>query len=219
MDEICVRANLALENKKFLQDLEVSANPTVADELDDEYNQACAKVDKVTLKLYFTHLQNGKLENAYDLAQRLHLEKSFEIAMEAADRSGYSRLSDRIHDVREHRFPILDVSEDEDHFDDGQSIIDISTTEPNVNGRRISPISTSRTKRKDTEEDNDDMEESSPESSTNGNRRINPFAKKLKESPPKTMVESPVPKKPALSRMSTFSAESRQKSKFAKHFL
>lgn len=218
MDEICVRANLALENKKFLQDLELTANPAVEGELDSEYNQACAKVDKVTLKLYFTFLQNSKLENAYDLAQRLHLEKSFEIAMEAADRLGFTRLSDRIHDLRESRFPILDVSEDDEQFDD-HSTTDLPHSEPQEISRRISPESTTRTKRKDIEEDIDDMEESCPEPATNSNRRINPFAKKLKESPPKTLVESPVPKKPALSRMSTFSAESRQKSKLAKHFL
>lgn len=218
MDEICVRANLALENKKFLQDLELSANPGIGDELDIEYNQACAKVDKVTLKLYLTFMQDGKLENAYDLTQRLHLEKSLEIAMEAADRSGHARLSDRIHALREERFPILEEPEDEDQFDN-LSPVGLSTAEPEMM-RRISPSSITRTKRKHPEEDDDvDLQEPTSESSNNINRRLNPFAKKHKESPPKTIMESPQPKKPALSRMSTFSAESRQKSKLTKHFL
>ena len=62
MDEICVRANLALENKKFVEDLEVSANPGIEDELEDEYTQACVQVDKVTLKLLFNLMKEEKLD-------------------------------------------------------------------------------------------------------------------------------------------------------------
>lgn len=227
MDEICVRANLALENKKFVQDLELSANPGIEDELEDEYTQACVQVDKVTLKLLFNLMKEEKLENAYDLAQRLHLEKSLEVASKGADRVGQTRLSDRIHDLREMRFPVTNEPEDRPEFDDDDEQQHDETPQERVslNSRRVSPnTDTARfSKRREREEDLaesdvDTLDEPEPEPVT-ARRRLNPFAKKHKESPPKEMMESPRPKHPTLSRMSTFTAESRQKSKLAKHFL
>ena len=253
MDEICVRANLALENKKFVQDLEVSANPGIEDELEDEYTQACVQVDKVTLKLLFNLMKEEKLENAYDLAQRLHLEKSLEVASKGADRVGQTRLSDRIHDLREMRFPVANEPEDRPEFDDDddddeQQYDETPQERVSLNYKRVSPdIDTARfSKRRErevhlAESDVDTLDEPEPEPVTvrrrlnpfvnvdtldepepepvTVRRRVNPFAKNHKESPPKEMMESPRPKQPTLSRMSTFTAESRQKSKLAKHFL
>ena len=226
MDEICVRANLALENKKFVQDLELSANPGIEDELEDEYTQACAQVDKVTLRLLFNLMKEEKLENAYDLAQRLHLEASLELASKGADRVGQTRLSDRIHDLREMRFPVGNEPEERQEFDDDEQQYDETPQErASVNSKRVSPnTDTARfSKRREREEDlaesdNDTLDEPEPEP-VKVRRRLNPFAKKHKESPPKEMMESPRPKQPTLSRLSTFTAESRQKSKLAKHFL
>ena len=250
MDEVCVRANLALENKKFVQDLELSANPGIEDELEDEYTQACVQVDKVTIKLLFNLMKEEKLENAYDLAQRLHLVESLIVASKGADRVGQTRLSDRIHELREMRFPV--GNEDDD---DEQQYDQTPQERSSLSSKNVSPdTDTARfSKRREREEDhaesdvdtldeperepvkvrrrlNRDREEDLAESDVDTldeperepvkvRRRLNPFAKKHKESPPKEMMESPRPKQPTLSRMSTFTAESRQKSKLAKHFL
>ena len=217
MDEVYVRASLALENKKFVNEFELSTDATAdAGELEQEYDAMCIEIDKVTLKLFFTLVQGGKLECAYDLSQRLHNEKSFNVAITAADRCGQQKLSDRIHDLMEERFR-EDLVEEEDVSDDESLAMDNAPTEETVvHLRRVSPNAV--TKRKEREED---VEASSevPEPANKVRRRLNPFAKTHKESPPKAMMESPQAKKPTLSRMSTFSAESRQKSKLAKHFL
>ena len=47
-------------------------------------------------------VEAGKLERALDLVERLHLEKSFEIAMTIADH--HRKLVDLIEDVKERRF-------------------------------------------------------------------------------------------------------------------
>jgi len=219
LDEICVRANLALENKRFVQEIEVSANPGMEEDLEDEYSRACAKVDKATLTFFFKLMEDEKLENAYDLAQRLHLEKSLEIASTAADRVGQARLSDRIHDLRDMRFPLIEDPEEELQMYDNEPEYNNDT--PKESTALYREVTATKFKRKEHEEtledsDAESLDEPKPEPVR---RRLNPFAKKHKESPPKKMMESPRPKKLTLSRMSTFTAESRQKSKLAKHFL
>ena len=226
-----MRSNLALENKDFMNDFELLVDPNIdAEEQEDEFQNMLVQVDKVSLKLFFTLLDDGKLENAFDLAKRLHLEKSFDIAMEAADRFGQSRLSDRIYDLKEDRFreergDLQD--EDENEVLDDQSIASDSQYAPTVDRdqeqkpRRVSPVAS--VKRKDREEDFDETDDEDlldPEPEREPvRRRLNPFAKKRKESPAKAVMNSPKVKKSTLSRMSTFSAESRKKSKLSKHLL
>jgi hypothetical protein len=59
--------------------------------------------DKVTLKMFAAIVEAGKLERALDLVERLHLEKSFELAMTIAD--NHRKLVDFIEDVKDRRFP------------------------------------------------------------------------------------------------------------------
>ena len=47
-----------------------------------------AQVDKVTLKLFMQIVQSSKVERGLDLAERLHLEKSYYLAVKAVDRIG-----------------------------------------------------------------------------------------------------------------------------------
>jgi hypothetical protein len=58
--------------------------------------------DKVVLKLFATTVEAGKLERALDLVERLHLEKSFDLAMVLAD--NHRRLVDLIEDAKERKF-------------------------------------------------------------------------------------------------------------------
>jgi hypothetical protein len=204
-------------------ELNVSSNQgDYAAEVEDEYEELCKKVDKVTLKLFFSLVDNGEpgiQENAFDLVRRLHFEKSYDLAVKAADMRGLTKLSDRILDSKEERFD--DVDDDEDPVGEpssNESINYTPTDHPPVQRRKVSPISSTKRKERDENEEVD-SENDMPEPKLVPRRRANPFAKKLKESPPKSIMDSPLLKKPTLSRMSTFSAESRQKSKLTKHFL
>lgn len=223
-----MRANLALENKQFFNDFAISVDNTIdAQEVENEYTRLCVQVDKVSLKLYFTLIENGLSERALDVVKRLHNEKSMDVAITAADQKGLSKLSDNIIDLKEERFN-QDFDEDNDQYSDDEedsvdSRFENTPVEQNTaNTRRVSPESTKRKVRsgdfgnEDSDLDEDDVSQEKP---TIRSRRLNPFAKKLKESPPKAIMDSPQLKKPTLSRMSTFSAQSRQKSKLTKHFL
>lgn len=66
--------------------------------------------DKVTLKMFASTVEAGKLERAYDLVDRLNLEKSYELAMAIAD--SHRKLVDLIEDAKENKF-----SPDEQDFD------------------------------------------------------------------------------------------------------
>lgn len=67
--------------------------------------------DKVTLKLFAATLDAGKLERCLDLVDRLHLEKSYDLAVKLADR--HHKLADLIEAAKEDRFG-NDVDQDED---------------------------------------------------------------------------------------------------------
>ena len=101
--------------------------------------------DKVTLKMFAAVVEAGKLERALDLVERLHLEKSFEIAMTIAD--SHRKLVDFIEDVKDRRFP----KEDIDYHGDGEDDYRIATasdlTQTHSNRPRISPDNNSILKR------------------------------------------------------------------------
>ena len=67
-----------------------------------EYLALSAQVDKVTLKLFATMVEAGKVERALDLVSRLHLEKSFDLAMTIADHQ--RTLVDLIQNCKDQRF-------------------------------------------------------------------------------------------------------------------
>jgi len=141
LEELSVRSNIALSQKKFVCEIECDA-----DELEDEYVTLCAKVDKVTLTLFSGMVDAGKLENAFDLISRLHSEKSYEIAIRIADRQ--HKLADEIEKVKESKFPVEDnnsCDEEEDHTPDKFQCSNkfISRTD-GIRSKQISPDSSSR---------------------------------------------------------------------------
>jgi chromosome transmission fidelity protein 4 len=58
------------------------------------------------LKLFAATVEAGKLERALDLVDRLHLEKSYDLAITLADR--HDKLADMIEDAKERRFAVDD---------------------------------------------------------------------------------------------------------------
>lgn len=123
----------------------------------------------MTLSLFSNVVSAGKVERAFDLVQRLHSEKSFEVAIQMADRVGHRKLSDRIEEVKLQRYP--PIEESDEPFDDSASFDERSSgsfadDEPVIATRqqrlemsqRISPeggVSTPRQQRQshDTAED------------------------------------------------------------------
>jgi chromosome transmission fidelity protein 4 len=192
--------------------------------------------DKVTLKLFITIATTGKLEMALDLVDRLHLEKSFDIAMTVADRLNHRNLSDRIDEKKELRFKVDDSLDDgvetgyQAPFNESPADGYVDEDEEMAPRRRITPDSNQSRKAKhaDVFDDGETEQWSRPEKksrhATEAKRSLvkpmNPFAKKRLESPARPSV-SPAksPSKLALSRSSTFSAQSREKSKVSKRLL
>ena len=242
LEELSIRAGLALAQKKFMQ----TAAPTHEEEgLEDEYHALCAQVvskdsspmvvdcctfpasepipcqDKVTLKLFMAVVEAGKLERALDLVDRLHLEKSYDIAVMVADRLNHRNLSDRVEELRERRF-ILDDDDDDDgteaNFDSiGNENLTPADDDGLVQSRQISPDLNRRAKRKFDAAPAPSCEQEPKQ------KRRNPFAKNRVTSPTKTHKSSSplktAQKKIPLSRMSTFSSESRKESKSARNLL
>jgi hypothetical protein len=210
---------LALNQKKLVVSKSASLGFD-ASELEDEYNGLCAQVDKVTLKLFMATVEAGKLERSLDLVDRLHLEKSFEIAITVAERMNYSILSDKIESFMHRRFAVDDeddygVADTDDLFPDSQDDPIAETRAPHRPSRNISPESQiiPRTKRNIDEVHQDDTPA----------RRMtsNPFAKKRIESPARPSL-SPTKGSPArvgISRLSSFSAQSREMKKVGKTLL
>lgn len=54
------------------------------------------------LKLFAGIVQSGKIDRALDLVDRLHLEKSYELAMKLS--AGHHKLMDLIEDAKDHKF-------------------------------------------------------------------------------------------------------------------
>eukprot|EP00584_Thalassiosira_punctigera_P002193 CAMPEP_0172533418 /NCGR_PEP_ID=MMETSP1067-20121228/6134_1 /TAXON_ID=265564 ORGANISM="Thalassiosira punctigera, Strain Tpunct2005C2" /NCGR_SAMPLE_ID=MMETSP1067 /ASSEMBLY_ACC=CAM_ASM_000444 /LENGTH=1269 /DNA_ID=CAMNT_0013318063 /DNA_START=140 /DNA_END=3949 /DNA_ORIENTATION=+ len=124
LEEGSVRATFALHQEKVLDNYLVSQGEANEDEIEEEYAQKCNQVDKVTLKLFGSVVQSGKVERGYDLVQRLHSEKSYDIAIQMADRIGHRKLSDRIDELRLRKFPPIDEEEEEEAFDDDAASFD-----------------------------------------------------------------------------------------------
>jgi len=228
LEEVSVRANIALEQKKYQDEYTIATEGNqYADNLELEYKGLCARVDKVTLKLYFSLAKSGKLERALDVTNRLRLEKSFDIAIKAADQLNHRTLSDRVHELQEDKF--CSLHEEVEYSDDEENRFQQSEDETSyADTHRVSPdVHSSRNKRKVNELNSQTryvepraLEVEKDHFEEPKRKRHNPFAKTRKESPAKRSVpQSPVKKAPGLSRMSTFSAQSRLKSKVAKEIL
>jgi len=223
LEELSVRANLALNQKKFMNGI-IAVDDADEEELQEEYDALSAQVDKVTLKLFMTTVEAGKVERSLDLVDRLHLEKSFDIAIRVADQMNHRNLSDRIEDIKDRKFaePQEEEEAEEDydesansshygnHFtgESPQAHLDDGTED----SRRISPDVGSRLGKRTLEdtydEHDEDDEDPSPKPVKQRTRfdlqpkkkfnptQMNPFAKKKLESPGKRSV---TPKSPAKS--------------------
>ena len=143
VEELSVRGKIAMEQKKLLNDYNVAQGEGNINEVEDEYLKMSAQIvcdqsmnhlcpnlfitnhtpiltrqDKVTLKLFIETIKASKVERALSLVHRLHLEKSFDLAIQASDRMGHRKLSDLVEDIKLQRFPSVD---EEDIFDDNDS--------------------------------------------------------------------------------------------------
>lgn len=100
--------------------------------------------DKVTLKMFATVVEAGKLERALDLVDRLHLEKSFDLAMKLADK--HHKLVDLIEEAKDRRFGERYGMEEEEGED---AITDMRHSRLNESGRqRITPDASSNRRAK-----------------------------------------------------------------------
>ena len=194
-------------------------------EMEEEYNGLCAQVDKVTLKLFMATLETGKLERSLDLVDRLHLEKSFEIAITIAERMNHRSLSDKIEEVRDRCFAVYDDDEEKDDeecesdflFPDSQQCDHATETKPTPNGssRNVSPES------QVVQSNKRPIDEVHQEELPVRRAKVNPFAKARIASPARPSLsprkESPV--RMGISRLSSFSARSRETSKISKKLI
>lgn len=94
-------------------------------------------------------MEAGKLERALDLVDRLHLEKSYELAMAIAE--SHDKLVDFIEEVKESKFPPPEEDDDdvedepEGDYDEGNTSYDANSSPPGSklqSSRRISPNNT-----------------------------------------------------------------------------
>lgn len=83
-------------------------------------------------------VEANKLERALDLVDRLHLEKSYDLAMTIAD--SHRKLVDRIEEARDRKFGVADEEED---FDGASP----EETEPDFDSQRITPDASATRKR------------------------------------------------------------------------
>lgn len=96
LEDLSLRSNMALTQKIFVDENNLNRDIGLdMDDLEKEHNLLRKQVDKVTIKLFAAMVDNGKFDNALELVNRLHSEKSYEIAMVYADRQN-ERLAKRI---------------------------------------------------------------------------------------------------------------------------
>ena len=119
LEELTLRSAMALDQQKARDDRLVALGEADADDAEEDYDASAQVVDKVTLKLFTEVAKAGKVERALDVARRLHLERSLDLAVRMADRVGQQRLADRIEDVRAARFP--PAADDDEEDGDGGS--------------------------------------------------------------------------------------------------
>lgn len=136
VEELSVRAIVTLHQRRAVQQVLYPGEEETDEDFAQEYRALSAQVDKVTLKLFASMVEAGKLERALDLMERLHLERSFDVAMQIADR--HRKLVDRIEQVRDRKFP----TEEEDDDEEGEYVTSYSppdaTLGPGIHSR-VSP--------------------------------------------------------------------------------
>ena len=108
-EELVARSSVALAQQRVFMDLEGESS----EQSEREYQIFCANVDKATLKMFHKTLEANKLEKAFDLVNRLHLEKSFDLALKMANQ--HDKLWDKIDALKEARFSEVDDDESDDY--------------------------------------------------------------------------------------------------------
>ncbi|KAL7551959.1 LOW QUALITY PROTEIN: hypothetical protein ACHAWF_015169, partial [Thalassiosira exigua] len=146
-EETSVRASFALNQEKVLDDYLISMGDADEEQLDEDYRQKCIQVDKATLKLFMRVVQAGKVERAYDLVHRLHSEKSFNTAIQIADRVGHRKLSDRIEEAMLQKFPPIEEEDEGGEFDDNASYASGARSEASGGSYDEEPVVTTRQQR------------------------------------------------------------------------
>jgi len=146
LEELSVRSNIALAQKKFINDNELDYDVDYnGDELEKEYTTLCKQVDKVTIKLFAAMVDAGKFDSALELVSRLHSEKSYDIAIRYADRHN-SKLATGVEREMELKFGSeesddYDVEQqDYNQDDEGFSNTFVKRSE-DINSKQISPDS------------------------------------------------------------------------------
>ncbi|GKY95432.1 hypothetical protein MPSEU_000504700 [Mayamaea pseudoterrestris] len=112
LEELSVRADMAFNQKKLVHMLLGDED----EETETEMRTISAQLDKVTLKMFASMVEAGKLERALDLVDRLHMEKSFDLGMKIADR--HHKLVDLIEEAKERRFGRDDHDQDDQELSD-----------------------------------------------------------------------------------------------------
>jgi chromosome transmission fidelity protein 4 len=94
--------------------------------------------------MFAATIEASKLERALDLVERLHLEKSFDLAMTIAN--NHRKLVDLIEDVKNNKFPPLEPEYTDQDYDDHYD-------EQDAPSLRITPDSSQGRKAKRTLDD------------------------------------------------------------------
>lgn len=225
MEEIHLRASCAM-----------SAKLGTTDDYEAEYTHLAEQLDKVTLKLLHSALESSDQHRALDICQRLRTGQGLEVAYTLCEQLGYVKLCRAVENLRDDMFP---EEEEEDGEDDGtqSGLVDEHSTTVSLTpegsvyeGLGRSPVKRSRV---DDSDDGDNSTVATVQDVTDKVPRskirkgpTNPFAKKNLSSPVKksskpNLLLSPGLNKstPKLSRLSTFSARSRENVKKNKHFI
>ena len=87
LEELSVRAIVALQQKRVVHDL-LACGDDNDERFDHDFERLSAQVDKITLKMFSETVKAEKLEKALDLVERLHVEKSFDLAIIFAGNNG-----------------------------------------------------------------------------------------------------------------------------------
>jgi hypothetical protein len=112
----------------------------------------------VTLKMFAATLEAGKLERALDLVDRLHLEKSYNLAMTIAD--SHRKLVDFIEDARDRKFNLQHDDDDENSLAIAEDVDVVETSGMDSQYlQRVSPDSQYANKPKRSYEHNSEQNE------------------------------------------------------------
>jgi hypothetical protein len=193
----------------------------------------------VTLRLFHESLQANLYERALDVVSRLHLEKSFDIALTISEQFRSRALLDRIELIKIAKFASLESHEgaaEESKLTDIEERCRLQSVE--YGSRRISPdsqnlIQTSGNKRKRSKGNDVDSTESdvmqltTPSKVMHSQPKLNPFFVREQFSSPKKVVNNRIASvdgaasspRPHLFRNSTFSFKSKEETRTRKKFL